>query len=94
MRVVVARRAELDLAELCAWIAQDKPRAAERMLDRLVAAAHSLSVHPLRYPTIGFHSLRKRPVGDFLIFYSVDDVINVVRIFHAARDWPALLDEI
>ena len=93
MKVIVAPAARRDLVEIGTWIARDKPRAADRMVDRLLSAANGLSRHPLRYPSVGLRRLRKRPVGAYLIFYRVDDVISVVRILHAARDWVSLLDE-
>ena len=93
MKVVVAPAVRRDLVEIGTWIARDKPRAADRMVDRLLSAAKGLSRYPLRYPSAGLRGLRKRPVGGYLIFYRVDDDINVVRILNAARDWVSLLDE-
>lgn len=39
---------------------------------------------------------RKRPLGNYVIIYSVDDelhLITIARIFHAARDYGKLLEE-
>ncbi len=93
MKVVISRRAELDIAEIAGWIEQDSPRAAGRMVDRLIGAANALSRFPRRYPEIGHGGLRKRAVGNYVLLYRVDDVVAVARVFHAARDWVSLLDE-
>lgn len=81
------------MVEIASWIAKDSPAAADRMIDRFVAAAEALSQNPLRYPLIGRGGLRKRPLGDYVILYRTDDAIHVARILHAARDWLSLLDE-
>lgn len=93
MKVIVSRRAEMDMAEIAAWIAGDNPRAASRMIDRLISAANGLSRYPLRYPAVGHGGLRKRPVGDYILLYRVDAVVAVARVLHSARDWLSLLDE-
>lgn len=94
MRVTFTRRARHDLAEIDAWIATDNPKAAARMLEWLIAAGEALSGLSLRYPEIPNRPLRKRPVGPYLIFCRVLDTVQVVRILHAARDWPSLFDEV
>ena len=94
MKVVISRRAELDIAEIATWIEQDNPRAAGRMVDRLIGAANALSRFPRRYPEIGHRGLRKRPVGNYVLLSRVDDVVSVARVIHAARDWVSLLDEV
>ena len=43
MKVVFTRPTYRDLAEIKAWIAADKPRAAERMVEKLMAACLNLS---------------------------------------------------
>lgn len=93
MKVVVSRRAEMDFASIAAWIAEDSPRAAARMIDRLVVAAESLDRLSLRYPLVGRTGLRKLPVGDDVILYRFEDVVSIARVLHAARDWLSLLDE-
>lgn len=93
MKVVFTRPTYQDLAEIRTWIAADNPRAADRMVEKLVSACSGLSRFPLRYPEIAARRLRKRPVGSYLIFYRVTDKVEIVRILHAARDWVSLLDE-
>lgn len=93
MKVLVSRLAEIDITEIAEWIAADNPRAAARMIDKFLAAANALSLHPHRYPEVGRTGLRKRPIGDYVILYRADDAISVVRVLHSARDWLSLLDE-
>ena len=93
MRVRFTRSARQDLAEIGNWIAADNPKAAARMVDRLISAGEGLSKLPLRFPATSPRALRKRVVGDYIIFYRVLETVEVVRILHTARDWLALLDE-
>ncbi|CAN5394215.1 type II toxin-antitoxin system RelE/ParE family toxin [soil metagenome] len=93
MRVIFTRPADQDLAEIGAWIEGDSPRAASRTLNALVDASIKLGSFPLRYPEIPGLHLRKRPFGQYLIFYRVTDQVEIIRILHSARDWLSLLDE-
>jgi len=47
MDIEWSRRARGDLRDIAAYIAQDNPDAADRMTDRIVAAAETLSTFPL-----------------------------------------------
>jgi addiction module toxin, RelE/StbE family len=91
MKVVITRAAERDLAEIQAYIAQDNVRAADRFIQRLLTACEALSTQSRRYPAT-VQDMRKRPLGDYLIFYRLTTHVDVVRILHAARDWTRLLD--
>jgi len=92
MKVAFTQRANLDLADIGNWIARDNPRAAARMVDRLINAGDGLADISLRYPAT-HRSLRKRPVGAYVIFYRITDRVEIVRVLHSARDWLSLLDE-
>lgn len=93
MKTIISRMAEMDMVEIGSWIARDSPRAAARMVDRIVAAVDGLGRYPLRYPVLERLDLRKRPVGDYVILYRVDEAVYIVRILHAARDWLSLLED-
>jgi plasmid stabilization system protein ParE len=46
----------------------------------------------LTQSAIESHGVRRRPVGDYLIFYRVAaDRVEVVHVLHGARDYEALL---
>ena len=93
MRVRFTPRARQDLAEIGDWIAADNPKAAARMVDRLISAGEGLSRLPLRFPAANHRALRKRVVGDYILFYRVLDTVENIRILHSARDWLSLLEE-
>ena len=89
-------QARADLKEIWLSIAEDNPRAADGVLDRLDAAVAMLTEQPgagrsrdeLR------SGLRYFPVGSYLVFYSVGKgVIDVRRVLHGARDIDADLFE-
>ncbi len=92
MKVFVSRTAHRDLAEIQDLIADDNPQAAIRTADRLLKAIRGLERMPRRFPTVPGTSLRRRAVGAYLIFYTVADKVEVVRVVHGARDWLTLLD--
>lgn len=93
MKVVLTRLAESDLAQSGDWIARDNPRAAGRWIESALTECESLSANAERYPRIGFADLRKRPFGDYVIFYRVTDQVEIIRVLHAARDWASLLGD-
>ncbi|WP_299172336.1 type II toxin-antitoxin system RelE/ParE family toxin [uncultured Brevundimonas sp.] len=92
MRLVITRAANRDLADIQAFIARDNPRAARSFVLKLLDACEALIDQPRAYAAAGVQNLRKRPVGDYLIFYRLSDRIEIVRILHAARDWAHMLD--
>jgi toxin ParE1/3/4 len=82
-------KAEADLLEIWLFIAQESPRAADRLLDRIETQCRLLADNP----RLG----RERPelapdarawiVGRYLVLYrEQDDGIEVVRVVHGARD--------
>ncbi len=90
-------RARLDLIEIADYIGGRSPDAADRLLDRLMAACEMLD----RRPALGHarpdlvplrDDIRFWPVGRYLIVYRGDPAgIQVIRILNAYRDVAALL---
>lgn len=83
-------RAEIDLLEICDYIARDNPAAAERQLDRIEYACRVLAENPLAGPVRNdlAPGLRFYPVGNYLIFYEDrGDRLLIVRVLHGARDY-------
>ncbi len=82
-------RAEADLLEIWLYIAQDSPRAADRLLDRIEAQCRLLADNPRlgrARPEIA-PDARAWIVGRYLILYRArDDGIEVVRVVHGARE--------
>jgi toxin ParE1/3/4 len=89
------RQARLDIAELARWIANDDPAAARRFLQAVEDTLALLGELPsagaeqaMRDPALD--GLRMLPVKGFnrhLVFYRpLPDGIELIRLYHAARD--------
>lgn len=79
-----------DRQRITRYIAQDKPKAAAELGDLLVHSAEKLDAHPLlgrvgRVP--GTRELVVHP-NYLLIYRVVGRVPEVLRIKHAAQQWP------
>jgi toxin ParE1/3/4 len=92
-RLTITESARADLREIGAFIAQDSPAAARRVVERLRTQARKLAATPgigrsrkdLRPDLFSF------PVGRHVLFYRPQaDGIVLVRVIHGARDLPAL----
>lgn len=86
-------QAEEDLIELWIYIAQDNPAAADRLLDAINERCLALADNPLMgrlRPDIA-PELRYFTVGNYLILYrTLPDGVQIVRVIHGARDLPNL----
>lgn len=92
-RVIYAPEAEADILAIARRIAEDNLAAAEGFIESIDTKAHLL----LTAPEMGLRrdelapGLRSFPVGNYVIFYRVAKRgIEVARVFHGARDIPAL----
>ena len=97
MRVRLAQSAEEDLIGIADWIGRDNPVRAASFVNELHARCLSLAHRPKRFPiarTVHGVPIRKLAYRDYLIFYAIGaDSVDVIRIFHGARQWRLLLDE-
>jgi len=87
-------QAEQDLIGIWRHIAVDNEPAANTLLDRIDAACRSLADHPRLGPARPdlAPGLRYFPVRRYLILYrSVGDGVEIVRVLHGARDLAGLL---
>ena len=86
-------QAEEDLIEIWIYIAQDNPIAADRVLDDIEERFDALADNPLMgrlRPDIA-PELRYFTVGKYLILYrTVPDGAQIVRVIHGASDLPHL----
>ena len=80
-----------DIDDAGRYIAQDNPRAAVDMAERVLEAIDYL----LQYPALGrpgrFRSTRELVVSGtpFIVVYRVRlDAIQILRVLHHARKWP------
>ena len=98
-RLRFLRKAESDVAEILSYLADESPVLAWKFRAALQSTGELL----LGMPRIGsvriFHrpllaDIRILPVRDFekyIVFYHpLDDGIEIVRVLHGARDYPAL----
>lgn len=91
----LTEQAEGDLDELWAYIAENNPDAADRMVDAVLEGSR---MH-VRFPNMGQSRDDLRPglrcfvVSPYVVFYRpVEDTIEVLRILHGARDTDRLLE--
>lgn len=81
--------AQVDLAGIWEYIAEDNIDAADRFVRRIDEVYHRLAEHPKigRRREELVSDLRSFPVGDYVIFYKPQEGgIIVVRILHSAQD--------
>ena len=91
-RIIRAPAAKTDAAEIWAYIAEDSPPAADRLLDRFDRLIAKLSSQPLLGKSVEelAPNLRFIPLGSYLIFYrAIEDGVEIIRILHSARDVTA-----
>jgi toxin ParE1/3/4 len=94
MRVVWTAPALRDLASLRAYIARDRPDAAVRQVERIIASAAKLAEFPEmgrpgRRPQTRELVVTRTP---YLVPYRVrGELIEVLRVLHGRQRWPASL---
>ena len=95
--VRVLRRAQIDLLEIRAYVARDKPQAAEALINALLERLHRLETLPERGAVpkddrlrhAGYRYVRYR---EYLIFYKVlRSQVRVYRVLHGRRLYAGLL---
>lgn len=95
MRLVLTESAEADLAEIGDWIAARNPARASTFLIAIRERCERLLDAPKAFPLVPRFErsgIRRRPYGDYLIFYRVDaEMVEILHILHGARDYEALL---
>jgi toxin ParE1/3/4 len=95
MRVVLSEQAKADLRGIGLYIARDNKNRARSFVRELQAKAQDIGDIPRAFPLVPryeHYGIRRRPYGDYLIFYRIaDDRVFVVHILHGARDYEPLL---
>ena len=91
MKVIIREAAYDDLDRISVWIAKDRPRSADSVIDRILESAERLG----HFPYMG-HVGRVPgtyewvvPVLPYIIVYTIntnDDEVTVVAVFHGAQD--------
>ncbi len=103
MNIEYTFRARQDLRELYEYIAYtlQSPIAARGTADRIMETVRSLASLPERNPLYKDEPWRSRglrfvPVKNYLVFYSVnpvEDLVSIVRILYGGRDISRQLEE-
>lgn len=95
MQVELTAEAKADIRRISNYIAEDNPIAADAWTRRVQQRCQSLANAPLRYALIPRHEasgIRRRPFGNYLIFYRVKtDAVQVLHVIHGAQDYEPLL---
>lgn len=94
-RVKLSARAQRDLNSILAFIAEDSPTKAVKMVDRLERASFEPAETALHYPLLPSQEdtcVRRRVVHPYNIFFSVEgDTVEVLHILHGARNIGRIL---
>jgi addiction module RelE/StbE family toxin len=91
MKVLIREAVYHDLDRIHSWIAKDRPRAANSVVDRILKSAERLG----ELPYIG-HAGRVRGTYEwvvtglpYILVYKIDidnDEVQIIAVFHGARD--------
>jgi toxin ParE1/3/4 len=93
-KCLLTPRAERDLEDIWLYIAQDNPRAADKLLDRIETQCQLLANHPQLGQARDdiAQGLRHHPLSNYLILYRVVPTgVEIVRVAHGARNILDLL---
>jgi toxin ParE1/3/4 len=93
--VTLTQQAREDLMAIWAYVADDNPSAADRVLDTLDARMMRLAEYPLLGPARPdiAPDLRYLVSGNYLVLYRVrSESVEVVRVLHGARNLKALFE--
>lgn len=95
MKVVIAAEAVSDLEHIGDYIAADNPVRAESFVRELLARCYALADMPRAFPLVPRYEdtgVRRRPHGDYLIFYRVGaDVVDILHVLNGAQNYEAIL---
>ena len=94
MNYRISAEAQRDVAGIGRHIAQDNPERAVSFIDELTAKFRLVAERPLSFPARQeWHpDLRAALHRPYIILFRVaDDYVDIVRVFHGARDIPNLL---
>jgi len=99
--LVIAEAAEADLDEIADYISDElkEPTTALKQLTRIQEAMATLEELPERHSFVqdkylAAKGIRKLPIDNYLIFYTVNKItntVNIVRVLHGRRNWESIL---
>lgn len=95
MKVRITDAAWDNMLHIGRWIKQDNPARADTFVRELYDRCEALEHMPRAFPLLpGWEDtgIRRRPHGDYLIFYRIaDDAVEVLHVLHGAVDYEKLL---
>lgn len=97
MKVVLTEKAIGDLIRIGQFIQVDNSARAVTFVAELEQRCQGLKTFPLGYPLVPGREasgIRRRPHGDYLIFYRINDgaaLIEVLHVLNGAQDYEAIL---
>lgn len=87
-QIVFSENSKNDLISIARYISNEllSPEIAEKLLTKMLFAINSLDTFPKRYKLCEYENwkslgLRILPVDNYLVFYIVDEINNVVKIY-------------
>ena len=86
-----------DMGEAYEYVARDNEAAAENLLLEFQKRFQFLAAFPAagRERNNLMRGVRSYPVGNYVLFYrQVDDGVEILRVFHGARDIEGLFDTV
>ena len=97
MKVRILRRAQVDLAEIDAWLRRENPRAAAKLMRSLFDGIEQLarlpsSGPPVRDPVLAERGFRALSRKRYVIFFKIQGAtVYVHRVLHQRREWSGLV---
>lgn len=99
--LVIAEAAEADLYEIADYISYElkEPDTALKQLVKIQEAMATLEELPERHSLVkdkylAAKGIRKLPIDNYLIFYTVNkstNAVNIIRVLYSRRDWESIL---
>jgi len=95
MIVVLTETAIADLVAIGRHIAADNPQRAKTFVAELKFRCHELGTMPKAFALVPRHKhtgVRRRPYGNYLIFYRIAaDIVEVLHVLHGAQDYETIV---
>jgi plasmid stabilization system protein ParE len=95
VRVILTPQAIAQLKEIEDYISADSPTRAQAFVAAIRARIRKIGHMPQAFalaPRYEQFGIRRRPYGDYLIFYRIETrLVRVIAIIHGARDYDRVL---
>lgn len=91
MKFRIARLAEADIDRAYNYIANERPRAADVVIERILRALRSLPETPMKGRpgrAEGTRELVIRKTGYVAVYAVADNTVTVLRVIHGHQNWP------